>query len=272
MAGMGRHSLGEILRGFFGKAEPFRTPGGGAGVGGTPNEALCSECNKPQQTVLPATIALFLPGSALRRAERLAFSVEPNPECFEAMPLISADNPLYFITAVTHKRLPVFRQERLKRVLAMAFDEARRSGGFMIFAYVVMLDHYHVITDGGLKPSDVVRYLNGIAARRVINYLKENAFESSLDKLRKAEEGRKGYRHSVWEHHSNTFLITSESMLVRKVNYIHQNPVVEGLAETCGEYTFSSSRFWNRKPLMDDEPLVPDIKHLSWKSGGGASL
>lgn len=142
----------------------------------------------------------------------------------------------------------------------------------MIFAYVVMLDHYHIITNGTLKPSDILRYLNGKAARRVINYLKENGFESSLDKLKKAEAGRKGYRHSVWEHHSNTFLITSEAMLLRKVNYIHQNPVVEGLAETAEAYTFSSSRFWNRKPLLGDEPLAPDIKHLTWKNGGRASF
>ncbi len=141
------------------------------------------------------------------------------------MPPVSADNPLYFITAVTHRRLPVFRQERMK-----------------------------------------------LSARRVIGYLKENQFEASLNKLRKEQPGRKDYRYSLWEHHSNTFLITTESMLLKKVNYIHLNPVEDGLIEDLNEYVFSSVRFWNRRPILDGEPLGPDLKDLTWKNGGRASF
>ena len=187
------------------------------------------------------------------------------------MPPVSADNPLYFITAVTHKRLPVFRQEIMKQILALAFDEARRSGVFKIFAYVIMTEHYHLITNSGLKASDVVRYLNGISARRVIGYLKEKQFESSLNQLRKTQTGKKDYRYSLWEHHSNAFLITTESMLLKKVNYIHLNPVEDGLVQDANQYAFSSVRFWNRRQLLDNEPLDPDIKDLIWKTGGGAS-
>jgi putative transposase len=187
------------------------------------------------------------------------------------MPPVSADNPLYFITAVTHKRLPVFRRDTMKQILAMAFDEARRSGAFKILAYVIMPEHYHLITDSNRKASDVVRYLNGISARRVIGHLKEEQFEASLNKLRKNEPGRKDYRYSLWEHHSNIFLITTESMLMKKVNYIHLNPVEDGLVEDDYQYAYSSVRFWNRKPLLETEPLDPDIKDLTWKTGGRAS-
>ncbi len=182
------------------------------------------------------------------------------------MPQISSDNPFYFLTSVTHKRLPVFSKEPLKTVLAKAFVEARTSGGFKIFGYGIMPDHYHIVTDNGRKPSDVLRYLNGISARRVINYLKENEYTSSLNKLRKEEEGRKDYRYSLWEHHSNTFLITTESMLMQKVHYIHQNPVADGLVADAVDYRFSSVRYWQRKPLFDNEPLVPDLKDIKWKN------
>ena len=188
------------------------------------------------------------------------------------MPPVSADNPYYFITSVTHKRLPVFRQRALQGVLASSFDEARKSGKFSIFSYVIMPEHYHIVTDSSQKPSVVVRYLNGISARRVINYLKENNFDTSLEKLRKQEVGKKDYRYSLWEHHSNTFLITTESMMLKKVNYIHRNPVEEGLVGSEDEYAFSSARFWNRAALLDNEPLYPDLKQLTWKNGGRASF
>ena len=180
------------------------------------------------------------------------------------MPPVSKDNLLYFITSVTHDRLPVFRTDKLKLVLAEAFNEARRSSGMKLYAYVLMPEHYHVITDGVLKASEVLRYLNGISARRVINYLKEHGYESSLTKLRR--KGTSGdHKYSVWQHHSNTFLITSETMLMRKAHYIHQNPVEEGTAQSATEYGFSSARYWFRQPLLDDEPIEIDLRELNWR-------
>lgn len=104
---------------------------------------------------------------------------------------ISKDNACYFTTSVTNNRLPVFQTDKLKEITCNALDEARRSSGILIFAYVVMPDHLHLITDGRLKASEVLRYVNGITARRVIDYLKENDFSSSLEKLRQGEKEEK---------------------------------------------------------------------------------
>jgi REP element-mobilizing transposase RayT len=172
------------------------------------------------------------------------------------MPPVSKNSPLYFITSVTHKRLPVFRTDRLKQVFCNALDEARNSGGFKIHAYTVMPDHFHIITNSKLNESETLRYLNGVSARRLIQYLKENGFESSLLKLR-IETKERNYKHSLWEHHSNSFEIKTDAVMMQKVNYIHQNPVEEGLCERPEGYRFSSVRFWRGFP-SEDEPLMID--------------
>ncbi len=179
--------------------------------------------------------------------------------------MINKNSPCYFITSVTNKRLPVFRTDRLKQVFCDALGEARNSAGFKIHAYVIMADHFHIITDSKLDESETLRYLNGISARRVIGYLRENGFESSLRKLR-METKERNYKHSLWEHHSNTFDIKTEAVLMQKVNYIHINPVEEGLCERAEGYRFSSVRFWMNCPL-EDEPLLIDRMQ-----GGTASL
>jgi REP element-mobilizing transposase RayT len=127
---------------------------------------------------------------------------------------ISKDNPCYYLTSVTNKRLPVFRTDKLKEIPANALDEARKSAEIYIFAYVIMPDHYHIITDSSRKVSEVSRYINGITARRVINYLKENDYTTSLDKLRQ-ETKRRNYKHSLWEHHPNAFSITNEDFYAK---------------------------------------------------------
>ncbi len=175
---------------------------------------------------------------------------------------VSLDTPFYFFTSVAHDRLPIFRTDQLKKIAVDALNEARNSGSFLIFAYVLMPDHYHIITDCHREPSDTLRYLNGISAKRILDHLKSNA-PASLEKLKMFEKKR-GYKYSVWEHHSDTFLITSESMLMEKVNYIHFNPVKAGLVEHPDDYLYSSSRIWNRRP-QEDEPLKVDIERINWR-------
>ena len=155
------------------------------------------------------------------------------------MPTISRDTPGLYLTTVAKDRLPVFRSERIKAVACAALGEARHSGGFSLFAYVIMPDHLHLITGSERRPSETLRFINGIISRRVIDYLKAGHHQSSLEKLRQEDKAR-GYKHSLWDHHSNVLHLTSEGMFMQKVNYIHQNPVRAGLVERAEDYRWSS--------------------------------
>ncbi len=179
------------------------------------------------------------------------------------MHIISIDNPAFYFTSVAKDRLPVFQTDKIKFLTCEAIAEAKKSSGFALYAYVIMPDHFHSITDSFLDSSDTLRYLNGIISRRIINYLKENDYQSSLIKLRQ-EDKKRNYKYSLWEHHNNTFSITGETTLMQKVNYIHQNPVRAGLVERAEEYLFSSARIWRGCP-REDEPLEVDLKNIKWR-------
>lgn len=179
------------------------------------------------------------------------------------MQTVSKNNTFYFITSVTHKRLPVFRTDKIKEIICGALNEARASGGFLIFAYAIMPEHSHIVTSSKLNQSDTFRYLNGISARRVIGYLKDGGYNESLAKLR-TETKKRQYKHSPWEHHSNTFEIKTEAVLMQKIDYIHRNPVEEGLVERSEDYLYSSARIWKGCPL-ENEPLEMDIREIEWR-------
>ena len=177
--------------------------------------------------------------------------------------LISQDSPALYITIVTKNRLPVFQTERMKKILCNALDEARSSAGILLFAYVVMVDHLHLVTSRSVTTSEVLRRIKGISARRVIDYLKENSFFSSLAKLQH-EARERNFIHSLWQVEKNVLPVFSEGMFMEKVNYIHQNPVRAGLTERAVEYRWSSARIWQGCP-MADEPLVVDNDLLYWR-------
>src|SRR5215213_8616289 len=123
------------------------------------------------------------------------------------MVTISRDTPSLYLTAVAKDRLSVFRTDALKTIVCAALDEARRSAGFYLFAYVIMPDHLHILTNGARKPSDILRFAKGIISHRIISFLKERGHVSSLDKLRHEKLSRQ-YKYSLWQHHSNVMLLT----------------------------------------------------------------
>lgn len=177
--------------------------------------------------------------------------------------LISTDSQALFITVVTRNRLPVFKTEKMKSVLCRAIDEARTSAGFLLFSYVIMIDHMHLLTNRPTTTSNVLRVLKGITARRVIDYLKEKNYLSSLSKLEHHKQDR-NHKYSLWQTEKNVFPIFREGKFMENVNYIHQNPVRAGLVARATDYRWSSARIW-KGCQSNDEPLLVDKDLIHWK-------
>jgi REP element-mobilizing transposase RayT len=91
--------------------------------------------------------------------------------------IISKDTPAYYITSVTNTRLPVFQKTKMKDLICRSINEARTSAGLLLFAYVIMPDHFHLLLGTERKPSECLRYVNGISSHRVIGFLKESGYD-----------------------------------------------------------------------------------------------
>ena len=176
--------------------------------------------------------------------------------------LISQDSPALYIAVVTKDRLPVFQKDHLKEVLCNAIDEARKR--FLLFAYVLMIDHLHLLTSKPTSTSEVLRVLKGLTARRVIDYLHQNNHSSSLAKLQHRERDR-NYKYSLWQREKNVLPIFSEAMFMEKLNYIHQNPVRAKMVNRAIDYRWSSARIWQGCP-SENEPLQMDKDLIYWRA------
>ncbi len=177
---------------------------------------------------------------------------------------ISKDSPAYYLTSVTKDRLPVFRTAEIAKLTCEAIREARFSAGFLIFAYVIMFDHLHLVTNNARSTKETHRFINGIIARRVIDHLKKVGAESSLIKLNIPERSD-GSQYSLWQHHPDTRLLWSEQMLRQRIQYTHLNPVRAGMVEHPNDWKWSSARIFHGRS-SDDEPLEVDLDRVRWRS------
>jgi|ERR1041385_2239624 REP element-mobilizing transposase RayT len=176
---------------------------------------------------------------------------------------ISRDSQALYITIVAKDRLLVFQSEAIKLITCRALNEAREGGGFLLFAYVIMPNHLHLVTNCPNTSADVLRRVKGLTARRVIDYLKEQGYQTSLAKLRH-EDWKRKHSYSLWQQEKNVLPIFSEAMFMQKVNYIHLNPVRAELVDRAVDYRWSSARCWQRIP-SDDEPLIVDFDRIEWR-------
>ena len=97
--------------------------------------------------------------------------------------------------------------------------------------------------------------------------MKDNNYAASLEKLRHQDQKR-NHQYSLWQTEKNVLPIFSEGMFMQKVNYIHQNPVREGLVEKATDYRWSSARIWQGCSL-EDEPLAIDKDEILWSRSRG---
>jgi len=165
---------------------------------------------------------------------------------------------LHFVTANTHKRIPLFRSPVLCREFFTSLSEIKIRFPFELFAYVLMPDHFHLL----VRPSDgdisrLVQKIKSLTARRVIDTLQTEGNDKSLLALRKPIPGRRAHSYQVFQQSFRDLRLWSSWMIHQKIDYIHANPVNEGLVDNVAAYRWSSCRAMHERT---SEPIP--IDHL----------
>ena len=149
----------------------------------------------------------------------------------------------HYITSVTFNRVPIFRSEKSCEIFVEQLNEVREKFPYKLIGYVVMPDHFHLIVN--LKDDDAEKFLlrlRGLSARKIIYWLKEENYISSLEKLKLKFEQKRQHKYAVWQKKPTIIELYSHKFLRQKLNYIHLNPVRAKLCEHPADWKWSSCR------------------------------
>jgi len=155
--------------------------------------------------------------------------------------IILHDYP-YFLTTRTQSGLDVFKNKECCRLLIKDIAYYRKELEFLIYAYVIMPNHFHWI----IHPSDKAN----------ISFIMNKVKGHSSFVINKYLD-RKG---KLWQARFHDHVIRNGPDLREKINYIHKNPVTADLVEVPEDYKYSSCRNYY---LHDDSILVIDVPDLS---------
>jgi REP element-mobilizing transposase RayT len=153
----------------------------------------------------------------------------------------------YFVTATLSGFAELLHEEGYARIIVRNLDFYREKFGFKLLAYVVMPQHIHVVLQpsSGGNISDIMRDFKKRTAKEIIDRLKEekrtevlNAFAEAARKYHPNEERE----YQVWEDRFDDVAVYSDEVLRTKIEYIHNNPVKAGLADSQDAFLYSSAR------------------------------
>lgn len=169
-------------------------------------------------------------------------------------------NIFHYLTFVTFRRVPIFKNETICQFLIDTLEETRGKHRFKLISYVIMPDHVHLIINPSYCDIEIVgKELKGISANKIIKWLKENKYFSSLEKLKLLNSKKRNHSYSVWQKKVKSVDLWSHKFILQKINYIHFNPVRAGLCDHPANWKWSSYNAYLRKSQIDI-PIQPDKK------------
>ncbi len=146
---------------------------------------------------------------------------------------------IYFITTKTKDCFPFFSRPDLADFVVEEIRLAKEFKSFLVYAYVVMPDHFHLL----IQPND--RYSISDIMHFIKRHLSRNI--KILDRSLPQTVDEDGHPHPLgimfgWETSFHDHLIRNELDLENHVEYIHNNPVEAGYVADPIDWPWSSYR------------------------------
>ncbi len=179
--------------------------------------------------------------------------------------------PLSFITTTVIDWVDVFTRSQYKDIVVESLKYCQDNKGLMIYSWVLMSNHLHIVVgiDQQLHNNDYATYsqlLSGVirdfkkfTSKKLVKAITDNPQESRkewmLDRFwfRGANDNKiKNYR--FWQEGYYNEDIYSMEFLMQKIEYVHMNPMKQGIVVHVEDYLYSSAlNYAGMKGLLDIE-------------------
>ena len=143
----------------------------------------------------------------------------------------------FFVTGVTWQRRPLFRAEPVAFLFLDTLARYRDQGRFQIHEFVLMPDHFHLL----LTPAP------DVSLEKALQLIK-GGFSFRVKR-------ELGSNSEIWQQAFTEHRVKGPDDFDYHVNYIRQNPLRAGLAESAEAYAYSSG-----SGCLSRDPAPPWLK------------
>jgi putative transposase len=150
----------------------------------------------------------------------------------------------HFCTITVLDWLPVLIESRYIDPIIDSLRFCRENKGLLVFGYVVMPNHLHLIAGSQQDLHALMRDFKRFTSRQIHDRLKEDGRATILEWLRRATQSARMLRGDIglWQDGFHPQAISSDALFEQKLRYLHENPVRKGLVASAQDWWYSSAR------------------------------
>lgn len=153
---------------------------------------------------------------------------------------------LYFVSFAVVYWMDIFIREEYCSIFidAIKFYEKDR---LELFSFCIMSSHVHLIfRDKENEPEKLLGNIKRYSSRKIQEAIENNPLESRKEWLiwmmeRAATKVSNVSKRMFWQHHNQPIELWSQSVILQKLSYIHQNPVTAGFVTEAESWKYSSA-------------------------------
>lgn len=154
---------------------------------------------------------------------------------------------LHFVTITVVGWVDLFIRRAYKDLILDSLRYCQKEKGLKVYAWVIMTSHIHlIVSNEEEKLSSVIRDFKTFTSKGLIKLIKEvpeSRREWMLKKFAyEANQNVRGTNYKLWQDGFHPVELSSNEMMEQRLDYIHLNPVQEGVVEEAEHYLYSSAR------------------------------
>ena len=156
---------------------------------------------------------------------------------------------LHFISFATVEWIDVFTRPIYKEVIVESLKYCQQNKGMILYAWFLMTNHVHMIlsSDGSNKQEDIIRDFKKFTSKRCLELIESNSIESRKNWMlwifkSAGSINSNNTTYQFWRQDNHPIELDSNKLMDQKLEYIHNNPVEEGIVDVPEEYLYSSAR------------------------------
>lgn len=161
---------------------------------------------------------------------------------------ISDHQALHFITFATVAWVDALSRPIYKDIIVGSLSYCIKSKGLVVYAYVIMSNHIHLIASAkeAYNLSDILRDLKKHTSKTILSSIENNIQESRKNWMlwifkKAGEKNSNNKNHQFWQQDNRPIMLSTNEMVIQRLDYIHNNPVTERLVNEPEHYIYSSA-------------------------------
>jgi len=158
----------------------------------------------------------------------------------------------YFLTNTIVAWLPIFSHPPLVEIVLDSWRFLQRERGVDNFGYVILENHLHWIA-AAEDLTEQLRRFKSYTARQILDALEKRGNATLLQELSFFKLRHKTDQiHQLWQEGSHPQQIRNDSMMLQKLEYMHNNPLRRRYVDDPCHWRYSSARnYTGQKGLIE---------------------